>query len=50
MSASIRLFRIVAVFATALAFVPGAGASFHLFRIEQIFSNADGTVQFGGGC
>jgi hypothetical protein len=24
----------------------GASASFHLFRIEQIYSNADGTVQF----
>ena len=24
----------------------GASANFHLFRIEQIYSNADGTVQF----
>jgi hypothetical protein len=25
---------------------PGAFAAFHLFQIEQLFSNADGTVQF----
>jgi len=31
----------ISLFATAAAF-----ASFHLFRIEQIYSNADGTVQF----
>src|SRR5512141_2429586 len=41
-----QLFRFIAVLAAALAFASGAGASFHLFRIEQIFSNADGTVQF----
>ena len=29
------------LFTTSAAF-----ASFHLFRIEQIYSNADGTVQF----
>ncbi len=29
-----------------LAFAPVSHAAFHLFRIEQIFSNADGTVQF----
>ena len=29
-----------------LAMAPAAVASFHLFRIEQLYSNADGTVQF----
>jgi hypothetical protein len=29
-----------------LAAAPAAIASFHLFRIEQLYSNADGTVQF----
>ena len=41
-----HLFRFIAVFAAAFAFAGGASASFHDFRIEQIFSNADGTVQF----
>jgi len=36
----------LAVLTTALAFAPGAHASFHLFAIDQIYSNADGTVQF----
>ena len=40
-----RLCCIVA-FATTLAFAPAASASFHLWKIEQVFSNADGTVQF----
>ena len=30
----------------ALIFAPAAQAAFHLFRIEQVFSNGDGTVQF----
>lgn len=30
----------------ALIFAPAVQAAFHLFRIEQVFSNADGTVQF----
>ncbi len=35
------------LFAAVLATVPlTAAASFHLFQIEQIYSNADGTVQF----
>lgn len=29
-----------------LAAAPGAHAAFHMFRIEQLYSNADGTVQF----
>lgn len=28
------------------AFAPTAQAAFHLFRIEQLYTNADGTVQF----
>jgi len=32
--------------AVALAFAPGAQAAFHLWQIEQVFSNADGSVQF----
>ena len=27
-------------------FAPNAGASFHTYQIHQIFSNADGTIQF----
>ena len=46
MSASIRFFFAVAMFAATLSFAPVASALFHLFQIEQIFSNADGTVQF----
>jgi hypothetical protein len=36
----------IAAFAIALACSSGANATFHTFKIEQIFSNADGTVQF----
>ncbi len=32
--------------AVLLAATSAASASFHLFRIEQLYSNADGTVQF----
>ena len=46
MSASIRFFSAVAMFTATLSFAPVASALFHLFQIEQIFSNADGTVQF----
>lgn len=47
MGAFVRLFfRSIAVLAAVLVFVPSASASFHLWRIEQIYSNADGTVQF----
>ncbi len=41
----IRLLRAL-VLTTLLLAAPAALAAFHLFRIEQIFSNADGTVQF----
>jgi hypothetical protein len=38
---------LISMFATlSLLAASGAGASFHLFQIEQIYSNADGTVQF----
>jgi hypothetical protein len=40
-----RLLRLCAL-ATFLASASSAFAAFHLFRIEQIYSNADGTVQF----
>ena len=46
MGASRRFFFCIAVFAAALVFASGASAAFHLWRIEQVFSNADGTVQF----
>jgi hypothetical protein len=35
-----------AALAALLAAAPRAGASFHTFQIEQVFSNADGTVQY----
>jgi hypothetical protein len=38
------LFSLIA--STCLLAAPAAFANFHLFQIEQIFSNADGTVQF----
>jgi hypothetical protein len=41
----IRTLRSCALIFLLLA-TSGASASFHLFRIEQIYSNADGTVQF----
>src|SRR5215831_732284 len=34
------------LFALMMFAASGAHAAFHLFQIEQIFSNADGTVQF----
>ena len=40
-----RLLRFAAAVVLSLA-ATCASANFHLFRIEQIFSNADGTVQF----
>src|SRR4051812_7824224 len=39
------LLRIIGAIALALA-APLAGASFHTFVLEQLYSNADGTVQF----
>jgi hypothetical protein len=41
----LRMLRSCALFCLLLATF-GASANFHLFRIEQIYSNADGTVQF----
>ena len=40
-----RLVTIASV-AITLAFASSASAVFHTYRIEQIYSNADGTVQF----
>src|ERR1700704_877087 len=38
---------VMASIATMLMFAASAAlANFHLFQIEQLFSNADGTVQF----
>jgi hypothetical protein len=45
MQNTLRLVRVAAAL-VALGFAQLATASFHLFRIEQIYSNADGTVQF----
>ena len=41
-----KLFTICTLAACGLGFVPRADATFHLFAIDQIYSNADGTVQF----
>jgi hypothetical protein len=46
MSVSIRRLSALAVLACALLLAMNARAAFHTFQIEQIFSNADGTVQF----
>jgi len=46
MSARNLLVRFIVAFAGAAAFASSAHASFHTWRIEQIFSNADGTIQF----
>jgi hypothetical protein len=49
MNVVVRVFRSAAAglaLVTALAFAPGAQAAFHLWQIEQVFSNADRTVQF----
>ncbi|MFO1305504.1 MAG: hypothetical protein U1F54_17390 [Burkholderiales bacterium] len=35
-----------AMLAWLLAAAPAAQAAFHMFRIQQVFTNADGTVQF----
>lgn len=42
----IRLFGLVAVVAFALALPTPAYAAHHLWRIQQVFSNASGSVQF----
>lgn len=41
-----RMITRLAACAAALAFACSAQATFHLWRITQLFSNADGTVQF----
>ena len=41
-----RFFLRIAVLALAMVAAPGVLASFHLFRIDQVYSNADGTIQF----
>jgi hypothetical protein len=46
MPAIARYLRILSVLAAGSIFAPTAVASFHEFRIEQIYSNVDGTVQF----
>ncbi len=39
--------RVMATIATTLLLATQAAfANFHLFQVEQLFSNADGTVQF----
>jgi len=40
------LVRNLCAFAGAVAFASSAHATFHTWRIEQIYSNADGTIQF----
>jgi len=39
---TLRIFVLILLLGASL----GAGASFHLWRIDQLYSNADGTVQF----
>ena len=41
-----KLGRGVAVALAGLSFATPAGAAFHLFRIHEIYSSADGMVQF----
>ena len=41
----LRMLRFCAL-AVLLTAASAALATFHLFRIEQLYSNADGTVQF----
>jgi len=41
----LRMLRSCALISLLLT-TSAASASFHLFRIEQIYSNADGTIQF----
>ena len=40
-----RIFRYILALLSLLA-APAAWANFHLWQIEEIFSNADGTVQY----
>jgi hypothetical protein len=41
-----RVLAVIGLLVALSAVAPRAHAAFHLFRIEQIYSNADGTVQF----
>jgi len=43
---ALHRFGTIAAFTFALAFASGAAADFHTFQIEQIYSNADGSIQF----
>ena len=47
-STSVRrhFLKTVAAFVIGVAFTTHAAADFHTFQVEQIYSNADGTVQF----
>jgi len=36
----------LAIVTVCVTFAPESGATFHTYRIEQLYSNADGTVQF----
>jgi len=46
MSTCRTLVRSLVAFAGAVAFASSAHATFHTWRIEQVYSNADGTIQF----
>ena len=41
-----HLLKVVAAGALAAAFATNAAADFHTYKIEQIYSNPSGTVQF----
>ena len=42
----LRSFLLATLWTIALAFPSDCGATFHTYRIEQLYSNADGSVQF----
>jgi hypothetical protein len=46
MQSLVRRLCALAAFASVTLFATTAGAAFHTFQIEQLFSNADGSVQF----
>ncbi len=46
MKARARVLGLRVLLAAAIAWAPAAHAAFHLWTIQQIFSNADGSVQF----
>jgi len=43
---TMRTFAMLASMAAATLFATAASASFHLWRMDELFSNADGSVQF----